>query len=222
MSELSNFYDLLEILKREGHIDNKDYNEKVKTLDYAILKYEILPLIKSGLKRGLERINHDIEFTVRYDNNTGISITLPNGFKVSDNVNDPSANTVLISGNKTPMEVHNAKNENDDAKKTEKKRHRKQTLVITYPEGKVLKKKNNADTFVEFVKKVGIENVVSLNLEVLGVPLLSQSIDENKATQQKEISDGWYLMTHVATTQKRALVRKIAKKLDLDLTAEIE
>ncbi|MCK9500038.1 MAG: type I restriction enzyme HsdR N-terminal domain-containing protein, partial [Bacteroidales bacterium] len=101
------------------------------------------------------------------------------------------------------------------------KRHQKsrirENISVTFPDKTVFKNKKVVDTFVQTIKKIGPENVMSLNLYRAGVPIVSEVKDE--FYNQHKIGKYW-IMVHTSTKEKIAVLNEINDKLNLKLMIE--
>ena len=95
----------------------------------------------------------------------------------------------------------------------------KTILKITFADGVVIQDKKASETFRQFVLKVGVEKVRSLDYKFSKVPLVSNTLDTKYS--QVPLNDGWYLMTHSSTKEKKYQIERIAKELGIDLIVEI-
>ena len=65
------------------------------------------------------------------------------------------------------------------------------------------------------------KSVRTIGIIQCGVPLISNTIDNVYGNAQVDIADGWYLITHSSTGQKRQQIEKISETLNLELKVEI-
>ena len=91
-------------------------------------------------------------------------------------------------------------------------------LVVTMPDGERIDHNVAAATFAEVIEKLGTEQVKSLEHKVNKIPLISTS-KHSKYKQRK--SGQYYIITHSGTKAKKALLKKIASDLNIQLKVEI-
>lgn len=91
-------------------------------------------------------------------------------------------------------------------------------LVVKLPSGHVLKESTAAETFARTIKELGIEKVAKLGKAVNGWPLITPK-KHPSYTQQKVNGD--YVMTHISTSAKKALLEEIAQELNVVLDVSI-
>lgn len=94
-------------------------------------------------------------------------------------------------------------------------------IKITLPNGGVIQNSTAAATLVDFVQYVGVEKVRKLGLTQCKIPLVSNTIDAKYGSRQKDLGDGWYLMTNTCTSDKIADIERIASAYDLDIKVEV-
>lgn len=94
-------------------------------------------------------------------------------------------------------------------------------LKIIFADGAVIQERNAAETFVAFVRKVGVERVRSLGLKQCKIPLVSNTIDKKYGDKQKPLGNGWYLMTNTSTQSKLKDIEAIAKAFDIKVKVDI-
>lgn len=92
-------------------------------------------------------------------------------------------------------------------------------LKVTLPNGKIIVNNYAYETFLYVVIFAGVDQVRALGLTQCNMPLITnKKID---LYNQKEISEGLYLMTHSSTKDKKIQIEKISEILGLGLTVEI-
>ena len=93
-------------------------------------------------------------------------------------------------------------------------------LVVAMPDNGVLIRCENAtDTFVEVIKRIGIESVKNLNIEIGNIPLISTTEFPNPPAQRKV---GEYYITMGMAPEGMAIrLRQIAGHLSIPLYAEL-
>lgn len=101
------------------------------------------------------------------------------------------------------------------------KRHRKkkvrEKISVTFPDKTIIKHKKVVDTFVETIKQIGPEKILSLNLYRAGVPIVSETKDD--FYNQHKIGKYW-IMVHTSTKDKIIVLNEINEKLNLKLIIE--
>ncbi len=92
-------------------------------------------------------------------------------------------------------------------------------LVVTIPErGTLIRCKRATDTFVEVIKRIGIERVKGLEIEIAGIPLVS-TVDY--PDRQQHQVDEYYITMGLAPADMSRRLRQIAARLEISLYAEL-
>lgn len=101
------------------------------------------------------------------------------------------------------------------------KRHRKSRIrtkiKVMFPDNTEIKGNTVVDTFVETIRKIGPEKVLTLDLYRSGVPIVSETKDDSH--NQHKIGKYW-IMANTSTKEKIAVLAEINKKLKLNLKIE--
>lgn len=92
------------------------------------------------------------------------------------------------------------------------------SLLVTFPNGKILRDSVAAQTFLKAIEEIGIDRVKALNLMVNKHPLISYQ--ENDRYNQHQLN-GHYVMTHSSTDQKKRLLEDIAHRLKIEMKIEV-
>ena len=97
---------------------------------------------------------------------------------------------------------------------------------MRFPNGEVIAEKKAADTFEKAVKKIGTDRVrqvvEQLNLKFCKVPVISNRRDAKYGRSQKDLGDGWLLITHSNNRMKKEFLEKVSNTLNLGLIIEIQ
>jgi len=120
-----------------------------------------------------------------------------------DNTNIPEKNYKPLSD----LEVQRKKN-----KSTPKSP--RTNLVVEFNNGTIINYKKAADTLIETIKKIGIERVRELNINVRGYNLVGK---EKSHKYMQHYVNGYYICTHSSTKEKKEQLQKISQKLSLQL-----
>ena len=92
-------------------------------------------------------------------------------------------------------------------------------LVVELPDhGALIRCELATDTFVEVVKRIGIERVKSRDIDVAGIPLISTTNVPNRA--QRKV-DGYYITMGLAPEGMASKLREIAEDPGITLYAEL-
>jgi hypothetical protein len=102
------------------------------------------------------------------------------------------------------------------------KRQRKYIIRVVFPDNRVSCSKMVWETLVEVVRYAGAENVMKLNIIIMGDNLVSTELNPNERYRvgQKEVEPGLYVCTYSSTDTKYEQIKKINRYLGLGLKIE--
>ncbi|WP_300914834.1 hypothetical protein [Bacteroides acidifaciens] len=109
----------------------------------------------------------------------------------------------------------------DNISEKPRMRSQKKQLRVTFNDGTVYCYKNATVTFIESLRKIGIDKLKDINLEIGHLPLISQECHERYKEYMKPLDNGWYVNTQSDTSQKYIQLTSIKNSLGLDYTVEI-
>ena len=102
----------------------------------------------------------------------------------------------------------------------------KRHLKVVYPDGRVIEHNNSTTTLIEVINEVGPAKVAELGMKISGYDLLSrEKIGHNiggYGNSQREINDGYWIVTKFSTDAKLAKLQEISNRLNLGLQVSVE
>jgi len=93
----------------------------------------------------------------------------------------------------------------------------REKIKVIFPDGTVIYRSKVADTMVEVIQRIGIENVRRLNIQMSGFPIISNQKHKQETYNWSEVKPGWYLCTHTSTNKKLSQLHEINDTLCLGL-----
>lgn len=210
MSRLKKLYQTMDNLKELGLSINEDLIQEANELEEEIIKKEILPVLSKTIEPALQPVQRELVLVVDYVPGKPLSVHLSRKRNFTAEIDakeilpDPEVDHKEI-GKTGPKVVKQPVTR----------------LKITFADGTVLQERNAAETFVVFVRKVGIERVRSLGLKQSKIPLVSNTIDKKYGDKQKPLGNGWYLMTNTSTKSKLKDIEYIAKAFNIRIKVDI-
>ena len=93
-------------------------------------------------------------------------------------------------------------------------------LEVTMPNSEIIRHRYSTDTFCEVIKKIGVEQIRSLDLTYAGFPFLDP-ISRHPDHYRPNTIGRYYVGMPNPTDKKAELLNKIAKGLGINLTARI-
>lgn len=104
---------------------------------------------------------------------------------------------------------------------SESKRKKKYVIATILADGSHIMHKNVAQTFIESIEAIGIEQFKQLGLETANVPIVSETMDEKYAFAQRITDSGYYIMTNMSTFRKVNYLYYAIEKLKLDMKVAV-
>ena len=99
-------------------------------------------------------------------------------------------------------------------------------LKVVFPDGRVIEYNNSTTTLKEAINAIGPAKVAELNLKISGYDMLSkEKIGHNEGgygKSQRQINDGYWIVTKLATDAKLAKLQEISNRLNLGLQVSVE
>lgn len=98
----------------------------------------------------------------------------------------------------------------------------KKLLRVTFPDGTVLCYKNVTMTFVEALRKIGVDKLQNVHLDIYKRPIITREIYEGFEADIKPIDNGWYVFACGDSTEKYLRLTTIINQLQIEgITVEI-
>jgi len=93
-------------------------------------------------------------------------------------------------------------------------------LYVRFPDGKTISEMKTTNTFVKCLLDIGTENIIPLDIQLYGFPLIGEKKSEKY--QQKPIADDLYIITQMSNEKRVEIMEYISEKLNLDLAIELK
>lgn len=97
----------------------------------------------------------------------------------------------------------------------------KKLLRCTFPDGTVICYKNSTMTYVETLRKIGMDKLQDIHLEFYHLPMFSKEIYAGHEANMKPLDDGWYVFACGNSTEKYLRLNTIISQLNLDIQVEL-
>ena len=92
----------------------------------------------------------------------------------------------------------------------------KKLLRVTFPDGTVICYKNVTMTFVEALRKIGVDKLQNVHLDVYKRPIITREIYEGFEADIKPLDNGWYVFACGDSTEKYLRLTTIIKQLEIE------
>lgn len=212
MSRLSDLYKAMETLRKEGFPVNEDLEQKANELEEEIIKKEILPVLSKTIEPALQPVKRELVLVVDYVPGQPLSVHLSRKRNFTTDI--PDAKEIVLD----PEASHKTYGLNSDTKIV---RSPASNMSVVFPDGSVIAENTAAETLVATVKRIGVMKtrrvVEEHNLKFNKVPVISNRRDEKYGKSQKDLGNGWLLITHCSNRMKKAFIEKLSDTLDLGI-----
>lgn len=217
MTKLEKLYSIIENSRDVGVKLPKGVLQQVEELEEGIIKEEILPALSGDIAPRLEPIKRDLVLVVEYHPGEPISVALSRKTKISE----MTGAKVLTEVNSKPVtsQVKNTKVEPHEP--TKHIENVTKGLKVTFPDGSVIWHKAAINTFVESLRKIGLDRIPEVGITHSGYNLVSKDKRPNETGHiwQHEC-DGWYIYSNISNGTKVADLKLISKHFHLNLKIE--
>ena len=209
-SKLDSLYKAAEGLKDLDLKSKTVVLEEIAELEEALIKEDILPILQERIDPVLRQIKRPLVLVVDYDPSRPTTLRLAHG----SDVQSISEAKVI----ETDPEVEHHTNE---IKKKGIKKAPMTNIRVFYPDGTILENYYAWYTLREVVLRTGIQKVRDVDIVQCGIKLVSNRRDKKYAKAQKDLGDGWLLMTNSSTDTIRKQILAISDRYHLGLRVEV-
>ena len=218
MTKLEKLYSIIENSREVGVKLSKDVLQQVEELEEGIIKEEILPALGNDIAPRLEPIKRDLVLVVEYHPGEPISVALSRKTKISE---------IMGAKTLTPRSSTPVKSEEEPAevKPHEPTKHIENTtkgMHVTFPDGTVIWHRQAIDTFIDTLRKIGLERIPALNIKHGGGYNLVGK--EKRPPVPGRIwqhdCDGWYIYSNISNPTKIEDLQRISDHYHLGLKIE--
>ena len=109
----------------------------------------------------------------------------------------------------------------DEDKSGKRGYSQKKLLRTTFPDGTILCYKNVTMTFVETLRKIGVEKLQNVHLDIYKRPIITREIYKGYESDIKPLDNGWYVFACGDSSEKFIRLKSIINQLDEDILVEI-
>ncbi|MFR5958270.1 MAG: hypothetical protein ACLUHB_19465 [Odoribacter splanchnicus] len=217
MSRLNKLYEAMETLRKEGLPVDENLEKKANELEEEIIKKEILPVLSKTIEPALQPVKRELVLVVDYVPGRPLSVHLSRKRNFAAELTD--AKEILLD----PEVTHRSRNSNSDDKI---ERGPARDMSVIFPDGTVIAEKTAAETLLAVVRKIGVARVRKVveeyNLKFSKVPVISNRRDAKYGKSQRDLGDGWLLITHSNNPMKKAFIEKVSEILNLGIKVTLK
>ncbi len=202
----------METLRKEGLPVNEVLEHKANELEEEIIKKEILPILTQNIEPALQPVQRELVLVVDYVPGKPLSVHLSRKRNFTADISD--AKEIMVD----PEVEHGKRVVNKDEKI---QRGAAKDMVVFFPDGTIIADEIAAETLLKVVKKIGVSEVRRAveenNLKFCKVPVISNRRDTKYGRSQKDLGDGWLLITHSNNLMKKTFIEKVSDILHLGI-----
>ena len=196
MENLDKAYKAMAMLKELGLPVSSEQIKAIAMMESQYLRDEVIPQVTKEMEPLVEQLQNKFKLELTYSQEDGLDIKVVDKKPVQESLFNTTTNSP--------------------------KRQRKYIIRVVFPDNRVSCSKMVWETLVEVVRYAGAENVMKLNIIIMGDNLVSTELNPNERYRvgQKEVEPGLYVCTYSSTDTKYDQIRKINRDLGLGLKIE--
>lgn len=210
MEKLEKLYACMKGLQELGLPLDEKTQSAADELEEQLIQNEILPAVMKSIEPRIAQIQRELALVVEYKPGLPISVSLSRKTNAGELLD---AKPLQLAGQCEAAALE----ESDEP--VEQKKSRK-ILRVTFLDGTIIQEAKAKDTFVEAIKKIGLQRVHDLDVKFNNSSIVSKVLNEKYMKDTVEM-DGWYIMTHSNTQDKKSKLEKISWALKLGLKVEM-
>ena len=220
MATLKELYTTLKSLRDMNLPVDEKLLKAADSLEEKIIKEEILPSLSQNIEPLLSEIQRDLVLVVEYHPGEPISVALSRKAKISEIV-DAKQLTPQTERVSMPISSKLSTIVAEPHEPTKRVVNITKGLRVTFPDGTVVWHKQAIETFVDALKKIGLERIPMVGIEHGGYNLVDKHKRPTEAGRvwQHEC-DGWYVYSNISNSTKRDDLQKISDFFHLGLKIE--
>ncbi len=217
MTKLEKLYSIIENSNEVGVRLTPDVLQQVEELEENIIKDEILPALSDDIAPRLEPIKRELVLVVEYHPGEPISVALSRKVKIKE-ITDAKTLTPKSS---TPVKDDQKQETTEPHEPTKHVENTTKGLKVTFGDGTVIWHRAAIDTFIETLKKIGLEHIPQIGITHSGYKLVGK---EKRNTAPGRIwqheCEGWYIYSNISNSGKARDLKLISDTLGLNLKIE--
>lgn len=214
MNRLDKLYNTMENLHELGLTINEDLEKEVNALEEEIIKKEILPILTKNIEPALQPVQRELVLVVDYIPGQPISVHLSRKRNFAADM--PDAKEIVVDP-EVAHRKHDSRNETED----KIQRGPARDMAVFFPDGTIIAEKTAVETLLAVVKKIGVAEVRQVveeyNLKFCKVPVISNRRDAKYGKSQRDLGNGWLLITHSNNPMKKDFIEKVSEVLHLGI-----
>lgn len=217
MATLKELYTTLKSLRDMNLPVDDKLLKAADNLEEKIIKEEILPALSQNIEPQLSEIQRDLVLVVEYHPGEPLSVALSRRTKISEIIDAKTLtpkSSKPVSSSEKPAIV-------DPHLPTKHVENPTKGLRVTFLDGTVIWHKAAINTFVDALRKVGLDRIPQVGIEHGGYNLVSKDkrpVIPGRVWQHKV--DGWYVYSNISNDTKVEDLKSISQYYNLNLAVE--
>ena len=197
MEKLDKAYEAVDMLKALDLPISNEQIHAIAMMERQYLREEVIPKVTEEMTPLVEMMHNKFRLEVTYNHDSGLDIQVVDKKPVQESMFPSLASKTL-------------------------RKEKKWIIRIVYPDGHAFCSKVVWETLVDVVKYAGVERVRDIGIMMFGDNFVSQNPhpDERYRKAQKEVGQGYSIMTCSPTYMKYDQIKRINKELNLGLRIE--
>lgn len=218
MTKLEKLYSIIENSRDVGVKLPKEVLQQVEELEEGIIKEEILPALSNDIAPRLEPIKRDLVLVVEYHPGEPISVALSRKAKISEIMDAKT----LTPRSSMPVKSEEEPEEVAPYEPTKRIENVTKGMKVTFPDGTVIWHRQAINTFIDALRKIGLERIPIVGiLHGGGYNLVSK---DKRPTMPgriwQHVCDGWYIYSNISNETKAEDLKRISDHYHLGLKIE--
>lgn len=217
MTKLEKLYSIIENSRDVGVKLPEEVIQQVEELEENIIKLEILPALSSDIAPRLEQIKRDLVLVVEYHPGEPIRVALSRKAKISEILDAKT----LTPRNSKPVTSDEEPTQQDPHEPTKHVSNPTKGIRVTFPDGTVIWRRTAIDTFIETLRKIGLQRIPQVKIYHKGYNLVSK---EKRPTVPGHVwqheSGGWFIYSNISNETKVKDLMAISEFYHLNLIIE--
>lgn len=217
MATLKELYTTLKSLRDMNLPVDDKLLKAADNLEEKIIKQEILPSLSQNIEPLLSEIQRELVLVVEYHPGEPISVALSRKAKISDFIDAKQ----LTPKNSTPVKSEEKVDPVEPYEPTKHVENPTKGLRVTFPDGTIIWRRAAIDTFIESLRKIGLERIPQVGIIHSGYNLVSKEMRPVVPDRiwQHQV-DGWYVYTVLNNKMKKDDLKRISDYYHLGLVIE--
>ena len=217
MATLKELYTTLKSLRDMNLPVDDKLLKAADNLEEKIIKQEILPSLSQNIEPLLSEIQRELVLVVEYHPGDPISVALSRKAKISDFIDAKQ----LTPKNSTPVKSEEKVEPVAPHEPTKHVENPTKGLRVTFPDGTIIWRRAAIDTFIESLRKIGLDRIPQVGIIHSGYNLVSKEMRPVVPDRiwQHQV-DGWYVYTVLNNKMKKDDLKRISDYYHLGLVIE--